>query len=72
MFQHYILFRGREPIDLKKPGYKTVDERTATASEKDPLIHSGDGPMKDNESIQDDCGAVGLSKKVVRLLRLAR
>ena len=66
MFQHYILFRGRKP--LENPGYHTIDEST---SEKAPLLQD-DVTKERNESIQDkDCSAVGLSKKVKKLLRLA-
>lgn len=66
MFQHYILFRGRQPYE--KPGYSTIDEKA-------PLIHGDEDdsvPTKDEQSIQqEDCGAVSLSKRFMRLLRLA-
>ena len=66
MFQHYILFRGRQPND--KPGYKTIDEKTEDG-EKAPLL----GEKGEESSIQGggDCSAVSLSKKFKRLLRLA-
>ena len=68
MFQHYILFRGRQPINVDKPGYKTIDEKTEDG-EKAPLL----GEKGEEPTIQGggDCSAVSLSKKVKRLLRLA-
>ena len=73
MFQHYILFRGRQPFE--KSGYSTIDEKVGSDSEKAPLIHSNEDDSvltKEQESIQqEDCGAVSLSKKFMRLLRLA-
>lgn len=73
MFQHYILFRGRQPFE--KSGYSTIDEKVGNDSEKAPLLDSNEDdslPTKEQESIQQkDCGAVNLSKKFLRFFRLA-
>ena len=72
MFQHYILFRGRPPQPIGKPGYRAIDDKVETDSEKAPLLHSSDGgtPTKEKESIQhEDCGAASLSKRFMRLLK---
>lgn len=72
MLQHYVLFRGRQPFE--KPGYSTIDEKVGSDSEKAPLIHSDENsvPTKEQESIQqEDCGAITVTKRFMRLLRLA-
>ena len=72
MFQHYVLFRGRQPFE-NKPGYSAIDEKAGSDSEKAPLVHSDDDVLtKEQESIQqEDCSAVSLSKRFMKLLRLA-
>lgn len=69
MFQHYVLFRGSRHV-YEKPGYRTIDEPEA---EKAPLLDSDETKVKKgSESIQDqDCSAVSLSKRFMKLLRLA-
>ena len=70
MFQHYVLFRGRQP--LEKSGYHPIDEKANNKSEKTPLLYDKSEVEQGNESIQDkDCSAVSLSKKLLKLLRLA-
>lgn len=69
MLQHYVLFRGRQPME--KPGYGEIDEKV-TVSEKSPLLGDDDDTKEENETIQNqDCSAVSLSKRVMKLLRLA-
>lgn len=68
--QHYILFRGREPY--VRPGYRIIDEGADNESEKAHLLPDDDTTIKKGEeSIQQDCSAISLSKRCMKLLRLA-
>ena len=74
MCQHYVLFRGRQPYE--KPSYTQIDvEADNEKGEKAPLLKDGSATVsikKGEESIQEpDCGAVSLSKRFLKLLRLA-
>lgn len=74
MFQHYVLFRGRQPFE--KRSCTQIDEEADTEKgEKAPLLKDGQATVsikKGEESIQEpDCGAVSLSKRFMKLLRLS-
>ena len=68
MCQHYVLFR--HPPDDDKPGYQIIGEAD-NESEKTRLLEDDDTIKEGEESIQQDCSAVSLSKRFMKLLRLA-